>query len=114
MTSKNLLILFLSVLFIFDGRGAIYCAQETKTIIVESMTVSPAPATVEPKAVAIDTNKDGKPDRWEYHDGNKVRVEADTNFDGKIDEIAYFENGKLVKGEKDSDYDGKMDKWIDY
>ena len=70
--------------------------------------------TPEPKMVSVDTNKDAKPDRFEYHDGSKVRVEADTNFDGKVDEIAYFEEGKLVKGEKDSDYDGKMDKWINY
>ena len=69
---------------------------------------------LQPRVVTLDTNKDGKPDRWETHDGSKVRVEADTNFDGVVDEKAYFENEKLVRGEKDTDYDGKMDKWIDY
>ncbi len=69
---------------------------------------------VSPKVVTLDTNKDGKPDRWEHHEGVNVRVEADTNFDGAIDEKAYFENEKLIRGEKDTDYDGKMDKWIDY
>ena len=68
-----------------------------------------------PKVASSDTNKDGKPDQWQYYEnGQIVRTESDTNFDGKIDEIGHFASGKLVKVEKDSDYDGKMDKWVDY
>ena len=68
-----------------------------------------------PKVVALDTNKDGKPDQWQYYEnGQIVRTEADTNFDGRVDEIGYFANGKLTKVEKDSDYDGKMDRWVEY
>ena len=114
MTLKISFIFLAGVLFFIGGSGTLYCDEETKTISVESMTVPPSPTTLQPKVVALDTNKDGQPDRWEYHEGNKVRVEADTNYDGKIDEIAFFENGKLVKGQKDSDFDGKVDKWIDY
>ena len=68
-----------------------------------------------PKVIALDTNKDGKPDRWESYDGNQVsKIEADTNFDGKVDEWAMFEGGKVKKVEKDTDYDGKADRWVDY
>ena len=75
----------------------------------------PAPAQTMPKEVASDTNKDGKPDRWEhYSNGTIVSVEADTDGDGTIDEKGYFDKGKLVKVEKDTDNDGKMDKWVTY
>jgi hypothetical protein len=81
----------------------------------------PAPARaaeapkVLPKSVAVDTNKDGKPDRWEMYDnGVLTRIETDTNFDGKPDEWVYAENGKPSKLEKDSDYDGKVDQWVTY
>lgn len=69
-----------------------------------------------PKEAAIDTNKDGTPDRWEYYDdqGLPLRIESDSNFDGSVDEWARFEGGKLVKVEKDSDYDGKVDQWHSY
>jgi antitoxin component YwqK of YwqJK toxin-antitoxin module len=92
-----------------------------------------------PKVAASDTNKDGKPDQWQYYEngqivrteadtnydgkvdhwqtyenGKIVRTEADTNNDGKVDEIGHFTDGKLTKVEKDSDYDGKMDTWVDY
>lgn len=68
-----------------------------------------------PKEVASDTNKDGKPDRWEkYLNGQPVSIEADGNYDGIVDEKGFFANGKLVKVEKDSDGDGKIDKWVTY
>lgn len=68
-----------------------------------------------PKEVASDTNKDGKPDRWEkYLNGQPVSIEADGNYDGIVDEKGFFANGKLIKVEKDSDGDGKIDKWVTY
>lgn len=73
------------------------------------------PVAQAPKAVGVDTNGDGKPDRWEYYEsGVVVRIEADTNGDGKIDEKAIVKDGKIVSAEKDSNYDGKIDRWINY
>lgn len=106
----SVLVLFLSLNFLVTGS---LFAEAISKDISDTMREAGDKAP-EPKMVAVDTNKDAKADRWEYHEGNKVRVEADTNFDNKVDEVAYFENGKLIKGEKDSDYDGKMDKWINY
>lgn len=78
--------------------------------------VAPKAVSPTPKVVASDINHDGKPDQWQYYDdkGQLIRTEADTNNDGKVDEIGYFSNGKVAKVEKDSDYDGEMDRWIDY
>jgi hypothetical protein len=68
-----------------------------------------------PREVATDTNKDGKPDRWErYANGQLSAIEADSNFDGIVDEKGVIQNGKLVKVEKDSDGDGKPDRWVTY
>jgi len=68
-----------------------------------------------PKKITMDTNKDGKPDRWEmYKDGKIEKLETDSNYDGVVDEIGYFKDGKIVKIEKDADFDGKMDRWIEY
>ena len=68
-----------------------------------------------PREIATDTNKDGKPDRWErFADGQLIGIEADSNFDGVVDEKGIVQNGKLVKVEKDSDGDGKPDRWISY
>jgi hypothetical protein len=69
-----------------------------------------------PKVIALDTRKAGKPDRWEYYETGVIqRVEVDRNGDGKVDQIMYYdENGKIKKVEKDSTYSGKIDQWIEY
>ena len=67
------------------------------------------------KSIAVDTNGNEKPDRWEYYEkGDLVRIEADTNEDGKVDEWAVVKGGKIVSAEKDSNFDGKKDRWINY
>src|SRR3989338_2441341 len=68
-----------------------------------------------PKTVAVDTNKDGTPDRWEYYEQNQIsRIDADANHDRTVDEWIRFADEKVVKVEKDTDYDGKPDRWADY
>lgn len=60
---------------------------------------------------AVDLNKDQQPDQWVYPmaDG-KVRVERDMNFDGKIDVWQYqTADGDLVEEEMDLDLDGRVD-----
>lgn len=104
MKFKNTLSVMTAVFFFGVLSASLSFAEE------QSEANSPAP-----KVAASDTNKDGKPDQWQYYEnGQIIRTEADTNFDGKVDEIGYFTNGKLAKVEKDSDYDGEMDKWVDY
>ncbi|MBI4398340.1 MAG: hypothetical protein HY586_04375 [Candidatus Omnitrophica bacterium] len=96
------------VLFVFIfGLSGISLAGKPAAPVPEA-----APAA---KQVAVDTNGDGKPDRWEYYESAElVRIEADTNSDGKIDELAKVEKGKIVSAEKDSNYDGKIDRWMQY
>ena len=69
-----------------------------------------------PKKVQVDSNYDGVVDRLEYYDksGQIIRVESDTDFDGRYDEWVYYKNGKVEKAEKDTNGDGKPDTWIEY
>lgn len=87
---------------------------ETAPTPVAAPAEDQGPALV-PKTVAVDTNKDGTPDRWEYYEQNQIaRIEADTNHDGTVDEWVRFADEKVVKVEKDTDYDGQPDRWVDY
>jgi hypothetical protein len=99
------------------GLIAIYlCVNPTSALAADkSVPADQDQQQTLPKEVASDTNKDGKPDRWEkYLNGQPVSIEADGNYDGIVDEKGFFANGKLVKVEKDSDGDGKIDKWVTY
>lgn len=62
----------------------------------------------------IDTNQDGKIDKWVYHNDVLTRAELDTNYDGKPDVKRYYKNGELIKVEVDIDFDGKIDKVENY
>jgi len=88
--------------------------------------------------IEIDTDEDGKIDRWEHYgadqklervgtsrandgkedawsyagpDGAIVRIDVSTERDGKVTRTEYYEKGALVRAEEDSDKDGKIDKW---
>ena len=69
-----------------------------------------------PKRVEVDSNFDGKVDRVEYYDANGQisRVEVDSKGTGKTDEWIIYKNGVPVKKEKDTNGDGKPDVWITY
>jgi hypothetical protein len=91
--------------------------------------------------IDIDTDEDGKIDRWEYYgpkqeiekigfsrakdgkedawsfpgpNGVTERIGISTRRDGKITRVEHYEGGKLVSAEEDSDEDGRMDKWEAY
>jgi hypothetical protein len=63
-----------------------------------------------------DVNGDGKKDVIRYYDdeGRSLREEADRNFDGRMDQLMVYENGKIVREELDANYDGKIDTKIFY
>jgi len=71
---------------------------------------------VKPREIKIDRNYDGVIDRVEVYNSNGsiIRVEADSNADGKIDEWVYYEANKPVRAEKDTNKDGKPDTWLNY
>ncbi len=58
-----------------------------------------------------DLNADGRKDVVRYYndEGSPLREEADRNFDGKMDEITFFQNGQIVRQEFDTQGDGKVD-----
>lgn len=59
----------------------------------------------------VDTNKDRYIDQWRYyHIGVEVYRDIDSNFNNKIDESRWVNNGGSRWG-IDSDEDGKIDRW---
>jgi hypothetical protein len=91
--------------------------------------------------IEIDTNEDGKVDRWEYYgadqklervgfsrandgiadawafhrpDGSIERVEVSTKRDGKPNRTEFYEKGALARAEEDTNGDGRVDKWEQY
>jgi len=91
--------------------------------------------------IEIDTNEDGKIDRWEYYgadqqlervgfsrandgiadawafhapDGSIERVEVSTKRDGRPNRTEFYEKGELARAEEDTDADGQVDKWERY
>ena len=56
-----------------------------------------------------DNNNDGKPDAVSYCNEKTELFIEDTDFDGRINRISYFENGELIKIEEDVDQDGEWD-----
>jgi uncharacterized protein YceK len=89
------------------------------------------------RVVTVDTNRDGKPDVWKMfkgevmtckqvdfnHDGKidyvahfdpnlvPVMEEFDLDFDGKFDEVVFYERGEVVRKEYDTNHDGVPDIW---
>jgi len=59
----------------------------------------------------IDHDHDGVLDeRWTYSpSGQPLGVEADRNFDHKVDYIAHYERGVLATAESDDDFDGRFE-----
>ena len=91
--------------------------------------------------IDIDSDEDGKIDRWEYYGPNQQiekigfsrakdgkedawsfpgaagtieRVEISTRRDGKITRVEHFDGDRVVSAEEDSDADGRIDKWETY
>ena len=58
-----------------------------------------------------DTNRDGRPDVWQYYDSRGVllRVDIDTNFDGRFDVEESYRDGHLVRRESDRNFDDRVD-----
>lgn len=64
--------------------------------------------------VQFDMNFDGVVDitRFFGTDGAIVQEEHDFDFDGRIDQIAYFEGGELARKELDTNFDNRIDTWV--
>jgi hypothetical protein len=50
--------------------------------------------------------------RYYTDEGWALREEADRDFDGRFDEVAFFENAKITRREQDSNGDGRVDTWL--
>ncbi|MBN1794838.1 MAG: hypothetical protein JW844_07745 [Candidatus Omnitrophica bacterium] len=72
--------------------------------------------TVAPKVVRVDSDFNGKIDRFEYYndEGKVEKVELDRSGDGAIDEWVTYKDGKPLSSERDTNGDGKPDVWLEY
>jgi len=62
-----------------------------------------------------DTNYDGKLDDWAtFVAGRLAEEDLDTNFDGAADVWKYYTDGKLARIKRDRNHDGKPDVWEIY
>jgi hypothetical protein len=58
--------------------------------------------------IEFDTNGDGRPDLAKFYRNNQlIRVERDRNFDGKPDLIQEYDRGVIAREIHDDDFDGK-------
>ena len=91
--------------------------------------------------IEVDTNEDGKTDRWEYYgddeklsrvgvsrandgiedawvirsdSGAIARIEVSTKRNGKANRTEFYENGVLARAAEDTNLDGLIDKWEQY
>jgi hypothetical protein len=90
-----------------------------------------------PALIEIDTDFDGRFDRWEYYQpngqltrigtsraglgpdlwiatdaqGRVTRREYDDDHDAKVDRVEILENDHVTRSEIDSDRDGRIDRW---
>jgi len=64
----------------------------------------------------IDANRDGRANiRQVYDDGNEICTEIDMNFDGRIDVTRLFDDaGKVELEQHDFDFDGRLDQQAFY
>jgi len=91
----------------------------------------------QPSLIDIDTDFDGRIDRWEYYDddgqltkigasrrggapdmwavldvqGKVVRREYDDDHKGKVNRVEILDGGRVAQTEVDSDRDGRIDRW---
>ena len=67
--------------------------------------------------IGLSTKNDGVEDRWAYlaADGTTTtRIESASGGSGKVSRVEYLEQGVVVRVEEDTDGDGRVDKWETY
>jgi hypothetical protein len=68
-------------------------------------------AVLAPRVQTEDHNHDGRPDVWRVYgaDGQLESVAFDTNFDGRSDVQEYYRRGALIRLEADRDFNDRVD-----
>ncbi len=63
-----------------------------------------------------DLNGDGIKDVVRYYndEGRPLREEADRNFDGTMDTITFYQDGRIIRVEQDNNADGRVDTKLFY
>src|SRR5262249_42852113 len=80
--------------------------------LIGRIAVDPSPVRLHTR----DTNRDGRPDVWQYYDnaGVLLRVNVDTKFDGRSDVQESYRDGHLIRRESDRNFDDRIDRIDDF
>jgi len=85
-------------------------------------SLRPAESGAAPQRKAVadrvgDRDRDGRPDHWQYRDGETlVRELFDEDGDGRVDRTVRYDaaSGSRNRIEEDADRDGRVDSWVEY
>ena len=82
-------------------------------VVCVLVLIHPTSGYAETKTMERDTNDDGKIDQIATFDdsGKLLKLAVDGDADGIMDRFQHYDEGKLVRLERDRDQDGKMDAW---
>jgi hypothetical protein len=62
------------------------------------------------RSALVDTDASGRANEREiYENGERVRIETDTNGDGRPDVVMYMKGEEVVRQDEDSTFDGVLD-----
>lgn len=104
---------FLLCVAVTAAAGAAACSDPAKEQLKKTTIPTYDPATGKLTELTYDFNKNGKIDTWTQMDGARpVFTRMDSNEDGKMDRWEYYgPDGKLVKVGLSRRDDGKPDAW---
>jgi hypothetical protein len=78
-----------------------YCERNLVVVALIACSISCAAADDTRRAVPV----------YDVYSGSLIRVAADQNGDGRIDQWTYLEGNRPLRGEADVDGDGRIDRW---
>src|SRR5262249_56446844 len=102
-----------------EGLAMIWKGMRSGVVLVGLLAALIGRFAIDPSPIRLDTrdtNRDGRPDVWQYYDnaGVLLRVNVDTNFDGRSDVQESYRDGHLIRRESDRNFDDRIDRIDDF
>ena len=87
------------------------CLVSILIVFTLSVPLWPEPTWAKGDVVTRDTDNDGRIDQIACFDegGKIIKLEIDSNSDGDMDRFQYYKNEQVIRIETDSNHDRKID-----